>query len=156
MRNIRLWLIAIGSLGVVVALWSALQPAEPETEPAASEVEPPRPPSELAHEAASTAPEIAPEAAGPNAPHAEVPQPSAADAPAAATTDPAPSAQFVNTPRKRSAEPMRLHFANTPQTPTPGIGLSKAACAELREREQRAESLSDRERLHLRIDCRGR
>lgn len=156
MRNIRLWLIAIGSLGVVVALWSALQPAEPATERVETGAELPHPSTELAHQPSSSAPKIAPEADGPSAPHAELPQPSAAEAPASATTDPAVSAQFANTPRKRSAEPMRLHFANTPQTPTPGIGLSKAACAELREREQRAESLSDRERLHLRIDCRGR
>lgn len=156
MRNVRLWLIAIGSLGVLVALWSALQRAEPTTEQAESGAELAAPATELAHESATAEPKIAPEATGPSTARDEVPQPSAAEAPASATTDPAPSAEFVNTPRKRAAEPMRLHFANTPQTPTPGIGLSKAACAELRAREQRADQLSERELLHLQIDCRGR
>lgn len=141
-RNTKL-LAAGVSLAVLGGAWFMLQPSAPPPRQVAT-------PTEPADDPPAAAPEVAPNPAPPSAPRAETVPPSAAEAPAPA------SSMFQNTPRKRPAEPMRLHFAHTPHAPTPGIGLSKAACDELRERQQHADALSDRERLHLKLDCRGR
>lgn len=156
-RRSRFWSLAIVISCLIVASWLMLQHQQPAAQRVATPTEPTEP-SEPATELADDSPEPPPPtthpADEPSPPRAEAPQPSAAEAPTAESTPPATI--FENTPRKRAAEPVRLHFAHSPETRTPGLGLSKAACDELRERQQRAESLSDRELLHLKLDCRGR
>ena len=153
-RRSRVWFLGIAIACLLGAVWSRLHHQEPAPQPVATPTEVNEPAAELADDEPATPPNT-PAADEPSLPRTEPSQPSAAVTPATESNPPG-SAEFENTPRKRSAEPMRLHFAHTPETRAPGIGLSKAACAELHERQQRADSLSDRELLHLKIDCRGR
>jgi hypothetical protein len=149
-------LAGVALLSVLAVIWVSLSDGKSAPLRAATPTQPTEPTTDLADHAPAAAHEIAPNAIEASAPRAEVPQPSAAaPRPAEAANAPAIS-ELRNTPRRRAAEPMRLHFANTPRTRTPGLGLSKAACDALRERQQHAQALSDRELLHLRLDCRGR
>jgi hypothetical protein len=144
MRN-KTWAIAAALLLLAALGWLVVQRPEPAIEPVATGADASDTPPTIAGESA-------PATAAPE-PSAPASQPSAANAPAPSA---APDEAAPNTPRKRPAEAMRLHFAHKPEQPTPGIGLSQAACAELRDRQRGSEPLSERERLHLMMDCRGR